>query len=383
MPPGRLQYNRVSEKNTQAVTPVEGTSALPDRKKGKLLLRRLSVFLLLLAVVLPAGCGPGAEPDHQDAREETVLPGETDGLAPGYPENAGLDGGLPISELARFDEESYLIQLSFYAVEGTGLGEVFHPPFDFDLYHRYSEDLDYSAEELLELGADYETAAAIWSASAALMHPRYLGMIRYFELFTDGESGYIGTVEPVQGDPDYFVFSLDLHDVLLPGGSIDREVLAETVLHELGHIITLAPDQVSWLEQEDSDPATYFIYEYDLDTTPHAYLNRFFQLFWADLYDEWSAFYYEYGILYEGEEDDYLANQEILQDYLDRFYAGHSERFVNSYAATSPVEDIAETFMIFVTGDRPGGTSISDRKVLFFYDYPELLEAREYARLGL
>ena len=154
----------------------------------------------------------------------------------------------------------------------------------------------------------------------------------------------------------------------------------ETVAHELAHIITLAPDQVSWLELEDSDPATYYIYEYDLDTAPESYVNLFFGSFWADIYLEWSDFYYEYGIQYYGEEQLYEENEQTLYVYLDDFYDKYAERFVTEYAAISPVEDVAETFMLFVLEDKPTGNKVSDKKMRFIYEFPELIEVRDHAQ---
>ncbi|MBI3151573.1 MAG: hypothetical protein HYZ21_05540, partial [Chloroflexi bacterium] len=54
----------------------------------------------------------------------------------------------------------------------------------------------------------------------------------------------------------------------------------------------------------------------------------------------------------------------------------YEDRFVTSYAATNPEEDIAEAFTFFVFGPTPAGDTIAEKKVLFFYQYPELIELR-------
>ncbi|MBK9051223.1 MAG: hypothetical protein IPL78_09985 [Chloroflexi bacterium] len=46
---------------------------------------------------------------------------------------------------------------------------------------------------------------------------------------------------------------------------------------------------------------------------------------------------------------------------------------MTDYAATNPAEDIAETFMAFVLEPKPNGDTIAEEKVLFFYQYPELV----------
>ena len=44
---------------------------------------------------------------------------------------------------------------------------------------------------------------------------------------------------------------------------------------------------------------------------------------------------------------------------------------------TSPAEDIAESWSYFVLKPRPTGNTIADQKVLYFYDFPELITLRE------
>ncbi len=59
-----------------------------------------------------------------------------------------------------------------------------------------------------------------------------------------------------------------------------------------------------------------------------------------------------------------------------RFYHDHPTQFITPYAATSPEEDIAETWAYFVLNARPADDSVAHRKVLFFYAYPELVDLR-------
>ncbi len=59
------------------------------------------------------------------------------------------------------------------------------------------------------------------------------------------------------------------------------------------------------------------------------------------------------------------------------FYQKYSDQFVDDYATTDPSEDMAETFAYFVYSPKPAGDTIRDQKILFFYDYPELIQARD------
>ena len=58
------------------------------------------------------------------------------------------------------------------------------------------------------------------------------------------------------------------------------------------------------------------------------------------------------------------------------FYQTHRDQFVGDYAVTHPAEDIAESFTYFVFSPKPSGNSIRERKIRFFYEYPELIRLR-------
>ena len=96
----------------------------------------------------------------------------------------------------------------------------------------------------------------------------------------------------------------------------------------------------------------------------NSYLNQFVNEFWPDdLYNEWDEIQYE--------EDD-----DTYYDMLDAFYVKYQNQFVTDYAATNPEEDIAESWTYFVLQPKPDGNTIAEQKVLFFYDFPELVELR-------
>jgi len=65
----------------------------------------------------------------------------------------------------------------------------------------------------------------------------------------------------------------------------------------------------------------------------------------------------------------------------DRLFERYPDHFVTAYAATSPVEDLVESFVEFVVSDaKPEGQTIAEQKVRFFYDYPELVSWRSELR---
>jgi hypothetical protein len=87
----------------------------------------------------------------------------------------------------------------------------------------------------------------------------------------------------------------------------------------------------------------------------------------VDINDEW-------------EKVDALQYADDLSPYYDglfSFYLTHQDQFLDDYSTTHPAEDIAEAFAYFVFSPKPAGKLIKDQKMLFFYEYHELVELRQ------
>jgi hypothetical protein len=189
----------------------------------------------------------------------------------------------------------------------------------------------------------------------------------------------LAAVEQTLDDPYLWIFEVD------PEDTENKQDFTFTLIHEYGHLLTLNAEQVKVAEHvfynpEDDDAyfealdncSTYFTGEGC--AKPDSYFYLFYDEFWADTYDEWLAI--------EMIEDD-----DAYYDALDVFFAGREDEFVTEYAMTNPGEDIAESWAVFVTHPKPAGDMIAEEKVLFFYQFPELVElrseiiARTYSRL--
>ncbi|KGR83284.1 hypothetical protein [Lysinibacillus odysseyi] len=109
-------------------------------------------------------------------------------------------------------------------------------------------------------------------------------------------------------------------------------------LHELAHLLSLTPQEV----------------DYSLDE----------KYCWTNYTEEGGCFY----------EDSYLYlfyGRFWLLDYEET-----GEYFLSEYAATHEQEDFAESFMYFVLYPKPEGTTVAERKILFFYQFDEMIELR-------
>lgn len=74
-------------------------------------------------------------------------------------------------------------------------------------------------------------------------------------------------------------------------------------------------------------------------------------------------------------EDAYMA------DYYNQFYSDGTleateDNYVSDYATTSITEDFAETFAHFVLSPQPAGDTLVEEKILFFYQYENLVTLR-------
>ena len=66
----------------------------------------------------------------------------------------------------------------------------------------------------------------------------------------------------------------------------------------------------------------------------------------------------------------------------DDFYSTKKDHFVTVYAATSPHEDIAESFSIWMV-DEGKGSNVADAKRRFFGSYPNLVALRQHIRQNM
>jgi hypothetical protein len=215
---------------------------------------------------------------------------------------------------------------------------------------------------------DRQTQQRIWDYFAAIIPPEQRTFLDAFIIFTDGKQNLLASVSQSSNSPKDWVLSVDIMDATNP------KDLTYTLVHEYGHLLTLNPSQVIPSQAIFDHPHSDKIFQQEADacqtyftgegcSNSDSYVNQFFVRFWPKILAEWSDI-----SKIEDENDFYRA--------LDKFYKKYKDQFVTDYAPTSPVEDIAESFSFFILRPKPTGNTIADQKVLFFYDFPELLQLR-------
>jgi hypothetical protein len=153
----------------------------------------------------------------------------------------------------------------------------------------------------------------IWAIAEATLPTAALAHIHQLNIVTDGPARTLAMVHRSTTEHDAWILSID------PAES--RDVLERTLVHELGHIFTLGEAD---LTAQRSNCAGTLI---------------------------------EIGCARTG---------SALADYANRFWVGvaepgaySSDTFVTQYAADSVHEDLAETFMAWVYGDKAAASTIA------------------------
>ncbi len=202
----------------------------------------------------------------------------------------------------------------------------------------------------------------MWDRSKKIIPKSYTNRITEFEIMTDGKDEMLAYVYSPDNKNKKWTLAIDIEDAFYKKGKLIGKDLDETIVHEFAHILSLNDKQVIPKEEKSINYIT------DEGTTKsNSYLNLFYKKFWADIFEEFKTY----------NEDE--ENEEAIIEFYDKY----ENRFVSEYAATNPEEDIAESFKEFIVSEKPKGNSIAKKKILFFYDFPELVKIREEIRKSL
>jgi hypothetical protein len=262
-----------------------------------------------------------------------------------------VDEATTVESVLAPEEESRLVT---YTVQGNELTQP--------LYEAVPADLQ-------DEQADSATQYAIWSYFSTMIPEQNREFLTEFSVLTDGKNNLLAAVAQSSQDPAHWRLEVDIAD------AHNYENLTFTLIHEFGHLLTLNERQVSpsaavfnhptdpdVAAQEAAMCSNFFVGEGC--SRDDSYINQFYGRFWADKYDEWHKV--------ETIGDDYHYYTRLSE-----FYEKYQDQFVTEYAATNPGEDIAESWTYFILTPKPQGSTIAEHKVLFFYEYPELVESRQ------
>lgn len=271
-------------------------------------------------------------------------------------------------ECSKFDDlfEKYLDK-----IENEDFGEEFS---DVDIYHSESENHGESNQEITLSSYDISNGEILnkndLSVSSELVNLQQkeeihndmfkefsrLIPVNIFEkdlieykVFTDGVDNTLGYVSQIEGNSDKWFLALDINDYNID----DLKEFQYTLIHEYAHILSLNKNQLEYGVYED-ECNTYYLDEGC--SRDNSYVLKYYNEFWKDVYGTY-------------ENVDYFENEND---------------FTTDYAATNPVEDLAESFTHFVLNKKnENPTLVKENKVNFFYQYDELVELRSKIRMQL
>jgi len=219
------------------------------------------------------------------------------------------------------------------------------------------QDYAVSGQDLIDQQAT-EKHQEIWELVKKIVPPSYRGTMSEFLIYNGDPTGSAGFVVETAADLSKWKMGIAINYAYDGGFNADGE-LAYTIIHEFGHILTLNNTQLNAAISQAAC-ANYFPGEGCAETS--AYINKLYQQFWADIWDDYTT-------------------AQSSQSALQQFYIDNQDRFVTNYAATNPGEDIAEVFATFVTRNGgASGSSIAEQKIQLMYDESELVSLRNYIR---
>lgn len=257
-------------------------------------------------------------------------------------------------------EEPEQLYLVTYSVSGDQISDP------------YFEDI---SADLTRFQDDEASQQEIWDYFTTLIPADERSSLAEYSIITDGEGNALAAVAQTLYDPALWGLEVDIRD------SDDKLNLTYTLIHEYAHLLTLGPDQVTPSLAVFNNPNDDDVYFDEVSACPdyfpgegcsqaNSYINAFYNEFWTDIHAEW-------------QDVNLIEDDDAYYEALDDFYYAYEDRFVTDYAATNPEEDIAEAFTFFVLSPRPGGDTIAEEKILFFYDYPELVQLRDEIISGI
>ena len=320
---------------------------------------------------------------EQEQTQPTVSNKEIQKLADEY-WNCFVGDAHLSSNCIAWDEDKHIVggidemvYISGYMVfDGTGDDSNwlmdYHDPVDAKLEKFQDEDLH---KQLFDM-------------YVSITPKQLLGEVAYFEIITDDyggkESAAIGRGNWDGNLLGKFWLSVDPVDMAPSAGSIDEQYHKASMIHENAHILSLGSSQSDndVIYPENDEELRQIITEKEYTCAPnyftdiagcmkdYSYLNLFFQKFWTGIYSDFKWFY---------EFDDY----DKFLDHNALIYQKHKNQFVTEHAASNPDEDFAESFTEFVLKEKPTKSTIADQKIRFFYDFPELIEMRDFIRSNL
>ena len=241
-------------------------------------------------------------------------------------------------------------------------------PIDMKAYFTLNSQKNLVLEPLLPIiesnptSSELETYDKIWREIKDKVGTNLLASLDSFIVYSDGKDETLAYVNYIDDKASRWYMAIDIEDFINMEDNSLKEDFYFTIVHELAHVITLNDTQAIY----NSEPSFGKYFEEDISFNEDSYLNEFYNRFWT----------------YSIDESRIIQNIDN-EDIRYKFFLRHENSFVTDYAATTPSEDIAESFAYFVINEKPMGNEIWEQKIRFFYEFEELVEIKNNIRKRL
>lgn len=187
----------------------------------------------------------------------------------------------------------------------------------------------YTEQEVTDEVLEYHSN--LWYSFSWLIPEEYRKEINQFEVFESGDTLAYVSLHDRYGR--FWTLGMNNEDIELASETL------VTYIHEFAHFLSLNQSQIDyWVPQERCD--SLFLKDSGC-FYKNAYLSDFYKRFWEQ------------------------GGHGKVEDF-----------YVSKYAMYSPEEDFSESFAHFVLTKAPSGQNIREQKLLFFYEYEELVQLR-------
>lgn len=226
----------------------------------------------------------------------------------------------------------------------------------------------------LDMNHNYQDSLAVnyWDEVTSLLPTDLLEKyVTSLRLYTDGPQEDLGGLNQLDESNQYWQLDLDTADFNFHNtDSVFVLDYTHTLIHEFGHLLTLNATQVEPTEDIRQDDSKGYLTSEGY-AIKSSYLSQFVDRFWP------------ISFLSEWDKIDQTKNQTRRANKLFTFYEENREQFVTEYASENPEEDIAESWAFFVLSEKPAANNVGAQKVLFFYQFDELVDMREHIRSNM
>ena len=202
---------------------------------------------------------------------------------------------------------------------------------------------------------DEKMNKTLWEMFVRTNAPEIVNRVNSFHVFLTSPPDTPGLYGSVRSDLKGRYALTIVIQTHMKAGVLDTAEVYNTYLHEGFHIASLSQADASVVMKDYVCPTYFSTAYFGQCVGNNSYLMKFTAKFYKGGYGQYTSKF------------DVTANRTCTSEY----------------GCTKFTEDIAESYMEFVAKDKPTTNDVADQKILFFYDFPELIALRTQIRRNI